>query len=126
MQADEWISAAALPLFSLLDCTVVLHPRQEARSRGDDFMAASAGLDRKLERGAKRCGDTFHLFPLTFAGVYARRVCGIVSLAVLSLSVLPFCLSPLRSPLYMSRDLFSSLSLPPALFGFLTFYRHQF
>lgn len=63
MQADGWISAPALPLFSLLESTVVLHPRQEARSRGADFMAASVGLDRKLERGAKRGGDTFHPFP---------------------------------------------------------------
>ncbi|CAB1443310.1 unnamed protein product [Pleuronectes platessa] len=36
--------------------------RREARSGGADFMAASLRLDRKLERVAKRGGDTFHPF----------------------------------------------------------------
>lgn len=48
-------------------------------------MAASVGLDRKPERGAKRGGDTFH--PLAVPSVYALHVCGLVSLAVLCLSV---------------------------------------
>lgn len=85
MQADGWISAPALPLFSLLDSTAVLHPRQEARSRGADFMAASVGLDRELERGAKRGGDTFHPFHFTVHSVYAHHVCGL--LLWLSLSI---------------------------------------
>lgn len=87
MQADGWISAPALPLFSLLDSTAVSHPRQEARSRGADFMAASVGLDRELERGAKRGGDTFHPFHFTVHSVYAHHVCGLESLALLCLSL---------------------------------------
>lgn len=90
MQADGWISAPALPLFSLLDSTAVSHPRQEARSRGADFMAASVGLDRELERGAKRGGDTFHPFHFTVHSVYAHHVCGLeVSSSSLLVSVHP-------------------------------------
>lgn len=111
MRADGWISASALPLFSLPHSTVVLHPRQEARSRGADFMAASVGLDRKLERGAKRGGDTFHPFPLTVPSVYALHVCGLVALAVLCLSVPPFlfqlmCIPLMSSPFFCLHSLY--------------------
>lgn len=110
MQADGWISAPALPLFSLPDSTV-LHPRQEARSRGADFMAASVGLDKKLERGAKRGGDTFHPLRLTVPGVCALHVCGRVSPAVLCLSQMTSLVS-----VHPSHDFFLCL---------LTFYHHE-
>ena len=48
-------------------------------------MAASVGLDRELERGAKRGGDTFHPFHFTVHSVYAHHVCGL--LLWLSLSI---------------------------------------
>ena len=56
-------------------------------------MAASVGLDRKLERVARRGGDTFRPFPLTVPSVYALHVCGLVSLAVRRSSVPPFFVS---------------------------------
>lgn len=48
-------------------------------------MAASVGLDRKLERSAKRGGDTFHPVPLTVTGIYALHVSGLASLAIFCL-----------------------------------------
>lgn len=69
-------------------------------------MAASVGLDGKLERDAKRGGDTFHLLPHTVAGVYALHVCGLVSTTVLCLSQTTLLLS--EYPLMISS---SALSL---------------
>lgn len=95
MQADGWISAPALPLFSLLDFTVVLHWRQEASSRAD-FMAASVGIRQEAEEGCQeRWGYLFtpSLLPslvfqlFMFVGLYP--------------SLISVCLRWLCSPLYI-------------------------
>lgn len=81
-------------------------------------MAASVRLDRKPERGAKRGGDTFH--PLAVPSVYALHVCGLVSLAVLCLSV------PASFFFFFVFADLAYLMISPPLFRFLTSCRREF
>lgn len=77
LQTDRWISARVLRLFSLLDSSMVLQSRQEAWSRRSDFMAASVGLDRKLERVPREVCTPFTFssyHPLCLLDVH-RLVC---------------------------------------------------
>lgn len=77
LQTDRWISARVLRLFSLLDSSMVLQSRQEAWSRRSDFMAASVGLDRKLERVPREVWTPFTFssyHPLCLLDVH-RLVC---------------------------------------------------
>lgn len=77
LQTDRWISARVLRLFSLLDSSMVLQSRQEAWSRRSDFMAASVGLDRKLERVPREVCTPFTFssyHPLCLLAVH-RLVC---------------------------------------------------
>lgn len=103
LQTDRWISARVLRLFSLLDSSMVLQSRQEAWSRRSDFMAASVGLDRKLERVPREVCTPFTFssyHPLCLLDVH-RLVCLWVygffgNLWYLLFFLVLFCFLPVR------------------------------
>lgn len=83
MQADGWISAPALPLFSLLDSAEGLHPKAGGKEQGSWFCGSFCRIRQEAGEGApKEAKPTFHLFPLTVRRVYALHVSPLFSVSL--------------------------------------------